>query len=104
MGHLDYKPFAKRRRPHIHPLGSDLFVTFRLVGSIPQTTLRKYRAKKIWFESQVRRALKLTEDRDSLGSEELLKQSRMFSREWFRKFEEILHAAKTGPMWLQMSE
>ena len=25
----------------------------------------------------------------------------MFSREWFRKFEEILHAAKTGPMWLQ---
>jgi len=46
MGNFAYKQFSERHRPHIHPPGSVLFVTYRLAGSIPKSTVREYRAKK----------------------------------------------------------
>jgi hypothetical protein len=50
LANLDYKQFSKRHRPHIHPPGAVLFVTYRLAGSIPKATMREYKARKEWLE------------------------------------------------------
>ena len=101
MSHFDYKGFTKRRRPHLQPPRSNLFITFRLAGSIPQATVRRYRSQKSRLQSQLSGALKLKELGETSATEEFIRQLRSFSREWFLKFEEILDAARTGPMWLQ---
>src|SRR5258706_12080255 len=100
MGQFGYQQFAKRHRPHIHPPGATLFVTYRLAGSIPQSTIREYRAKKEWLEDQLVRARVAFND----GPPEVsawLERVEKFKRAWFVKFEEILHKAKVGPMWMQ---
>ena len=101
MGHLDYKQFAERHRPHIHPPGAILFVTYRLAGSIPKATVRVYKAKKEWLKEEANRIRKLSESEVKPAMTELLGLIEKFNREWFVKFEDILHKAKTGPMWLQ---
>jgi len=78
VGNLDYKGFSKRHRPHIHPPDSIIFVTYRLAGSIPKAVVRTYKAKKDW-----------------------LAQVEEFNRAWFVKFEDVLHKAQTGPMWMK---
>jgi hypothetical protein len=52
LANLDYKQFSKRRRPHIHSPGSVLFVTYRLTGSVPKSTVREYKARKKWLENE----------------------------------------------------
>ncbi|MDQ2920009.1 MAG: hypothetical protein M3R52_00115 [Acidobacteriota bacterium] len=58
MGQFGYKQFAERHRPHIHPPGATLFVTYRLAGSIPKSTVRHYKATKQWLNNQLERAQK----------------------------------------------
>jgi len=43
---LKYKSLTKRRRPHFQPLDATLFVTFRLVDSIPKSTVRHERRRQ----------------------------------------------------------
>ena len=94
---LVYKPFNERHRPHFHPINATLFVTFRLAGSIPASTVRHYQAKKAWLADQVRRATNIpTRDRDALKE-----RVEKFEREWTIKFEAILHKAESGPMWMK---
>ncbi len=101
MGNLDYKEYSERHRPHIHPPGKTLFVTYRLAGSIPQATLREYRAKKEWIENELKRVRKLAKGNATPELQEWLERVEQFKREWFVKFEDILHQAKTGPMWMK---
>lgn len=70
MSRLDYKAFSKRRRPHFDPLDANLFLTFRLHGSVPKSTGRYYRAKLLWLQDQVRRVERMV---DESSSEELTK-------------------------------
>lgn len=104
MSHFEYKQFYERNRPHIHPPDATLFVTFRLFGSIPKATVREYKAKKEWLEEKIKRIdWKQTEN----PSETIEKNKQLlpeFHREWFKKFEDILHQAKQGEMWLGNSE
>jgi len=95
---LGYKQFSERHRPHIHPPGANLFVTYRLAGSIPAVTVRYYRAKKAWLVDQVRRVRKMSKDYDYRDLKEHIEK---FDREWAIKFEVILHKAETGPMWMK---
>ena len=97
MSQFDYKEFYERNRPHIHPPDATLFVTFRLAGSIPQAVLRKYRAEKEWLDNEWK---KLTSPTAALAEKQTA-QWLEFHRIWFRKFEDILHAAKDSPMWLE---
>ena len=99
MSNLDYKAFSERHRPHIHPAGATLFVTYRLAGSIPKAVVLSYSAKKEWLEYQLKRARKA----DSRASESEAWRQRVeeFHREWFIKFEDILHKAESGPMWMK---
>ncbi len=80
----EYKQFYRRKLPHIHSPGSTLFVTFRLAGSIPKTVLQQ------WLAEKSLRSRKKVNDESQIE----------FGRRWFARFEDILHQAKTGPIWL----
>ena len=97
MNKLGYKQFSERHRPHIHPVGATLFITFRLAGSIPASTVRDYHAKKAWLADQVKRATNIP----ARHGEALKERVRRFEREWTVKFEAILHKAQSGPMWMK---
>ena len=101
MHNLDYKQFTERHRPHIHPPGAILFVTYRLAGSIPKSTVREYKARKEWLENQVQRARSAAQSDGGPELNKWLERVETFNRDWFLKFERILHEAKVGPMWMQ---
>ena len=96
-----YKEFTKRHRPHFHPPGATLFVTFRLANSVPQTSLREYRAKRDWLNTEGERLRKLRSAADSpelAAHEERLLE---FHQQWFKQFEVFLHDERCGPVWLK---
>ena len=101
MANLDYKQFTRRRRPHIHPPGAVLFVTYRLAGSVPQVTVREYKTRKTWLENQLKRAQRISDGIESTELKKCIERIETFNRKWFLKFEEILHQAKVGPMWMR---
>ena len=100
MSTLNYKQFARRHRPHIHQPGSVLFLTYRLAGSIPRPTLRFYKAKKEWLQKEIKQLRNASLSRQ-LNLQARCRELEAFSRDWFLKFEEILHRANDGPMWMQ---
>lgn len=101
MGNLDYKQFTKRHRPHIHSPGSVLFVTYRLAESIPKAVVREYKAKKEWLEDQFVRARRAAKRDDAPALQGWLDRVEKFKRDWFLRFEDVLHKAETGPMWMK---
>ncbi len=101
MNKLDYKQFSERHRPHIHPPGAILFVTYRLAGSIPKATVREYKAKKEWLENELKFVRKAAQGSDEPALTHWLERVEDFSREWFVKFEDLLHKAHSGPMWMK---
>ena len=101
MGNLDYKQFSERHRPHIHPPDSILFVTYRLAGSIPRATVREYKAKKVWLSGQLRLVSNEARENDTPELKRWLEQVENFNRDWFVKFEDIMHKAKNGPVWMK---
>lgn len=101
MAHLTYRELTRRRRPHFQPQDATLFVTFRLVDSIPKSTLRHYKAKLEWFRDQLRRAENIVAGDDSVQKSDWLLQIEKLNREWFIKCEDILHRELVGPTWLR---
>jgi REP element-mobilizing transposase RayT len=101
MREFVYEERTERNLPHIHSPRATLFVTFRLSGSIPKPVLRFYYGQKKWLEEETNRILKLRLDDDS--PEMRSHESRLleFQRNWFVKFEDILHKAESGPTWLK---
>jgi REP-associated tyrosine transposase len=101
MPSLEYKPFSERNRPHIHPAGATLFVTYRLAGSIPQSVVRAYKAKKEWLEKELKRLRKTARGSQNPETDDCVQRAEQFQREWFAKFEDTLHKAEWGPMWMK---
>ncbi len=101
MSNLDYKQFTERHRPHIQPPDSIIFVTYRLAGSIPKATVREYKARKVWLDDQGARIRSELRKNNSPEAKRWLEQVENFKREWFVKFEAIMHGANTGPMWMK---
>lgn len=66
--------YYERNLPHWHPLGKDLFVTWRLSGSLPISVLMKIR-----------------------------KNENLPEGERFREFDRYLDASSNGPLWLRDS-
>ncbi len=94
---------------HVNPPGRTLFVTYRLVGSIPQSVLRYYKTKNEWLQKEFSRFRKsATYDKLQLvASAEIqkrLEQIESFQREWLVKFEETLDQARSGPTWLKQDK
>lgn len=101
MGNLDYKQFSERHRPHIHPPDAILFVTYRLAGSIPRATVREYKAKKEWLAGQLKFVSNEARKSGAPESQRWLEQVENFNRDWFVKFEDIMHQANNGAMWMK---
>ena len=97
MGNLDRKSFTRRRRPHITSIDGILFVTFRLVDSIPKTIVRSYRAKAEWIRSQLEREVVDSSPKYSAELSDWRTRCEAIQREWFKRSEEILHRAEHGP-------
>src|SRR5262249_42737777 len=102
MGEYVYKERSERNLPHFHPPNATLFVTFRLVGTVPKQLLRMYHAQKQWWEEETGRIVALNLKGDSREMETPEQRLMEFRRKWFVKFEEILHKEETGPTtWLK---
>jgi REP element-mobilizing transposase RayT len=94
----EYKQFYRRKLPHRHSPGRTLFVTFRLAGSIPNAVIRKYKEERRWLEKQASRTETGVKNK---AQHYLRKAERDFRRRWFKKFEDVLHEATVGPIWLK---
>jgi putative transposase len=96
-----YKERTERHRPHFHPPSATIFVTFRLADSIPKPLLQLYHQQKHWLEVEANRLRKLRKTADApdlAAHEESLEQCH---RGWFKRFEDVMHKAETGPTWLK---
>ena len=101
MANLTYKELTRRRRPHFQPLEAKLFVTFRLVDSVPKAIGQHYKANRRWVRDQLRRA-QLSDAADrSTASGNWLARVEELDREWFIKCETILHRHLIGPHWMR---
>jgi hypothetical protein len=47
---LGYKLFYRRNLPHIQPLNTALFLTFRLAGSLPKEVLARMAEKSVYWK------------------------------------------------------
>lgn len=101
MAKYTYRGTYKRRLPHIHPLKSIFFVTFRLAGSFPKAKLLKHLRKKALHTERLRRFEKTV--RNPEETERARAELLRFERAWFVEFEEILDKAVFGPKWLSVA-
>ncbi|CAM2068283.1 Y1-Tnp domain-containing protein [Sulfidibacter corallicola] len=81
MPNLTGKNFYRCHLPHWHPGKVSSFITFRLVGSLPRDVLDTWR-------------------KESKPPSESKSQRWQRRRQWFRKFESLLHQGASGPLWL----
>ena len=86
---LGYKSFYRRNLPHIQPLNTALFLTFRLAGSLPEEVLARMAQERRLLE----RSLKTSgrESKTQLGQ---------LARRHFATLESWLDKAAFGPTWL----
>jgi REP element-mobilizing transposase RayT len=89
LSQFDYKSFYRRNLPHIQPLNTALFLTFRLAGSVPKEVLGRMLDEKLVLE----KALK----NDSTTSQSRFRE---LARRHFAMLESWLDKAAIGPTWL----
>jgi putative transposase len=92
MSTLEYQISYRRHLPHIQPPGATLFITFRLVDSIPIEVQKQ-------LEDEARRVdtiLARISDLQERTQRAYLEQRRLFS-----KWDTALHVATSGPFWLR---
>jgi REP element-mobilizing transposase RayT len=94
MNTLEYQPFYRRRLPHVQLPGVTLFVTFRLVDSIPVKTMRRLIAATRRTEA----ALSRISDFEERTTQAYLEQRRHFGQ-----WDTALNSAQDGPLWLRDS-
>ena len=86
---LGYKSFYRRNLPHIQPLNTALFLTFRLAGSLPIEVLGRM--------ADERRLLKEALKNDPAGSPSRFRE---LARRHFSMLESWLDKPASGPTWL----
>ena len=78
--------YYERNLPHRLPPGSDIFLTFRLAGTLPNSALMRLQAQ---FKA---------------GEAEEPVNNYARQRRYFGKFDELLDGAAQGPTWLREPE
>ncbi|HKQ75019.1 MAG TPA: transposase [Blastocatellia bacterium] len=101
MNPLEYRGFYERNLPHFQPPEATLFVTFRLDGSLPEVALEQWRIEKKRLEMTLLRWAAISPPGTIPDPEAVAEEKLKYHRRWFRKFEELLDGATTGPMWLK---
>ena len=100
----EYKQFYRRTLPHIHSPGATLFVTFRLHGSIPKAVLRRWEGEKAELLRIISRVPSGDEASIRKPNPNVAERILAFNRQWFAEYEDVLHRAATGPVWLRTTE
>jgi hypothetical protein len=75
-----------------------------LAGSVPKSIVRDYKAKKDWLENELRRARNVVHRDETPELKKWLERIEKFNRDWFLKFETILHQANVGRFGCEMKE
>jgi len=88
---LDYRPYYRRHLPHLQPPGSTLFITFRLVGSLPRVVIEELMAER----QRVEQKLKQIAD-----PAEQMQQAYLEGRRLFGRWDTALDTSEGGPRWL----
>ena len=88
-GPFTYKSFYRRNLPHIQPLETALFLTFRLAGSLPQPVLIRMAEERRVLEAAFKVRTRESESR-----------FRDLARRHFAMLESCLDRAASGPVWL----
>src|SRR5262245_25130956 len=101
MSQFEYQEFYERNLPHFLPPEATLFVTFRIDGSLPEATLEQWRIEKKRLEMTLLRWAAISPLGAIPDPEAMAEEKLKFHRSWFRKFEELLDGAATGPLWLK---
>ena len=86
-----FKIYYERNLPHIQPPGATLFLTYRLVNSIPSEMLQMVRAEA----QRISEALASEPDNQETAEKVYREHIRLFG-----KWDAILDEAGTGPQWL----
>ena len=86
---LEYKEFYRRYLPHWQPAGATIFITYRLIDSLPKHVLQK-------IEAEYQQNLRDAQATGALNSETrwLLNKKRIIA------IDEALDFEKSGPHWL----
>ncbi|MDX6446348.1 MAG: REP-associated tyrosine transposase [Blastocatellia bacterium] len=84
-----YRSFYRRNLPHIQPLNTALFLTFRLTGSLPKEVLGRMLDEKLVLEKALKNDLTSRQSR-----------FRSLARRHFAMLESWLDKAAIGPTWL----
>ncbi len=101
MNQFEYQEFYHRNLPHLQPPEATLFVTFRLDGSLPEAALEQWRIEKKRLEMTLLRWAAISPPGTIPDPEGVAEEKLGFHRRWFRKFEQLLDGAATGPLWLK---
>ncbi len=101
MSQLEYQEYYERNLPHFQPPEATLFVTFRLDGSLPESALEQWRIEKKHLEMTLMRWAAISPPGTIPDPEAVAEEKLKHHRRWFRKFEELLDGAVTGPLWLK---
>ena len=104
MNQFEYQEFYSRNLPHIQPPEATLFVTFRLDGSIPEPVLERWRMEKRVLKAMILKREAAAQSGAISDLDEVAEEKLKFHRRWFQKFEDVLHAGKSGPLWLREPE
>ncbi len=92
MSTLEYKLFYERHLPHYQPPGATLFITFRLVDSIPTEVLQQLLAEAEQVDARLARIP---------DPQERARQAYIEQRRLFGKWDRTLDTAQSGPSWLR---
>lgn len=92
MSKLEYQPFYRRHLPHLQPPGATLFITFRLVGSLPSEVLQQLCAETKRVDAILARIS---------SSQERVQRAYLEQRRLFGGWDAELHMTQDGPFWLQ---
>ena len=86
------KTFYKAKFPHIHPIGSTFFITFRLEGSIPRTELK---SMKTTYLHKLDNLIKITDTKS--------RNQKIFDlrKRYLSKYDELMHNIDTGPTYMK---
>src|SRR5207249_7906578 len=86
---LGYKSFYRRNLPHVQPLNTALFLTFRLAGSLPEEVLARMAMKRRLLDQTLKS-----------NTSESRSRFHELTRRHFAILESCLDKATTGPTWL----
>jgi REP element-mobilizing transposase RayT len=87
---LGFKSFYRRNLPHIQPIGASLFLTFRLIDSLPRSVLERLAKRRLYLQTELEQVRIENPDSGSLK----------MARRQFALLESCLDRAAYGPTWL----